>query len=142
MTKKQIAEAERERCKNLLREILPPGSTVQCILRHCSRSGMMREISLHAMTTDMDGKPWLRDITRPAAEVIGSRIGKTGGIRIGGCGMDMGFALVYELSRALYPEGFECIDEECPSSDHFNGDRDYTPHHHNCGGYALRKEWI
>lgn len=37
---------------------------------------------------------------------------------------------------------FECIGHGCPSNDHCNGDRDYTPHHHNSGGYALKHRWL
>lgn len=61
---------------------------------------------------------------------------------MGGVGMDMGFALVHELSYSLWPNGFECTGQRCPSSDHANGDRNYEPHHHASGGYALRQEWL
>lgn len=42
-----------------------------------------------------------------------------------GCGMDMGFHLVYSLSRVLFSPkqgGFEClgIGHYCPSNDHSN----------------------
>ena len=56
--------------------------------------------------------------------------------------MDMGFHLVYELSRALYPAGFVCSGDKCNSNDHSNGDRDHSPHQHQDGGYALRCRWI
>lgn len=36
------------------------------------------------------------------------------------------------ISRVLYPQGFGCIGEGCPSNDHSNGDRDYTPHATAC----------
>lgn len=49
-------------------------------------------------------------------------------VKMGGAGMDMGFALVHSLSYALFPDGFGCIGDGCPSNDHSNGDRDYTPH--------------
>lgn len=62
---------------------------------------------------------------------------------VNGCGMDMGFHVVYELGYTLYGrDGFICIGERCPSNDHSNGDRDYTPHAHTDGGYALRYEWL
>jgi hypothetical protein len=64
------------------------------------------------------------------------------GVKIGGCGMDMGFALVYDLSRVLFQDSFDCIGEGCPANDHRNGDRDYTPHEHSDGGYALRHKWL
>jgi hypothetical protein len=58
---------------------------------------------------------------------------------MGGAGMDMGFALVYNLSRSLYPNGFDCIGESCPSNDHVNG---YNRSHHADGGYALQQSWL
>lgn len=147
-----------ENASTTLREWLPPGSRVHCVLRRVSRSGMQREISLFAILSAGD----VRDITYLASQVLGDRIGKKGGIVIGGCGMDMGFALVSNLSYYLYPAGFGCIGEGCPSNDHFNGDRDYTPHYdgtprdsseagkdletyrhyHKNGEYALRHEWL
>lgn len=122
---------QHERALEQLREWLKPGATVFTIVRHVSRSGMSRSISVFA---SVDGQP--HDITYQASRVMGESVDqKHGGIRMGGCGMDMGFALVYSLSRRLYPDGFGCIgkgDGEprnyCPSSDHNNGDRDYTPH--------------
>jgi hypothetical protein len=62
-----------------------------------------------------------------------------GGLKIGGCGMDMGFALVYALGRKLYPDGFDCAGERCPSNDHCNR---VEATHHKDGGYALRHAWI
>ena len=84
------------------------------------------------------------------AQAIGAKLGKRDGIIMGGCGMDMGFSLVYNLSSALFPDGFECIGKgddrgafsRCPSNDHTNGDRDYSPHKHSDGGYALRHRWL
>jgi hypothetical protein len=34
------------------------------------------------------------------------KFGDRNGIRVGGCGMDMGFHLVYTLSRALFDDGY------------------------------------
>jgi len=56
--------------------------------------------------------------------------------------MDMGFHLVYSLSRALYPDGFACVGDYCPSNDHSNGQPKDLRSHHRDGGYALRQEWI
>lgn len=67
---------------------------------------------------------------------IGSWDDKREAIRVGGVGMDMGFHIVYELGAILFPDGFGCTGEGCRSSDHSNGDRDYTPHvapRHRCG---------
>lgn len=129
--------AEIEKTKGKLRLLLPPGSIVYTSLNHVSRSGMQRAISTYIII-----KNDVRDISYDVAEIIGSTIHKKGGIKIDGCGMDMGFAIVHQLSYALYPNGFECIGENCPSNDHCNGDRNYEPHHHNSGGYAFRHRWL
>lgn len=148
-TQQEVSEA-----LETLRELLKPGQTVHTISRHTSRSGMSRSISLVLME---GGGPMELDYW--AARVLGDSIDQRhGGIRIGGCGMDMGFALVYNLSSRLFPDGFGCIGEaplRCPSNDHSNGDRDYTPdataatksgnaraHWHRSGGYALRHQWL
>lgn len=153
-------EQEKQDARDELRKILSPGMTVQCVLRHVSRSGMQRVIDLFTMTTDDgNGRPWLRPIGSLAACAMGDRYDfKRGGIVVGGCGMDMGFHLVYSLGHALWPGGYGCIGEKCRSNDHSNGDRDYTPHGTPCpdrswpgctevhwhrdGGYALRNEWV
>ena len=139
-------QAERAEAVERLREWLKPGDEVYTILRHVSRSGMSRSISL--VIGSEDGPS---DISYLAARALGDKVDERhGGVKIGGCGMDMGFALVYNLSAALFPDGFECIGEgsperwgsRCPSNDHSNGDRDYAPHHHGSGGYALRHRWL
>jgi hypothetical protein len=114
-----------------LRAMLPPGSTVHCVLRHVGRSGMARWIDLYLV--EGDSTHWLSPLAAKAAGFTFDR--KREAIKVGGCGMDMGFALVSTLSAYLYPDGFGCIGDggkdrsaRCPSNDHSNGDRDYTPH--------------
>ena len=130
--------SEQQSSKARLLELVKPGDTVYTILRHVSRSGMSRVIDLVVMS---EGRP--QSISGWAAEVVGNRMDRDRwGIKIGGAGMDMGFALVYELSYWLFKEGFECIGEGCPANDHNNGDRDYTPHPHSDPGYALKHRWL
>jgi hypothetical protein len=161
------SDTERDEAIAQLREWLPPGSTVYCVLRHVSRSGMQREISLHSVDSGNGKRADISWLSGLAARALGMRLGKRDGIIVGGCGMDMGFHLVYELSHTLHPSGFGCVGERCPSNDHSNGDRDYTPHGafrpdlagklpsglydpesqshkhwHNESGYALRHQWI
>jgi hypothetical protein len=141
---------EREKALAELRELLPPGSEVSTVLRHVSRSGMTRAISPVLVR---DGEAW--DFSYHATRIgLGSIDRNHGGLRVHGAGMDMGFWLVYELGSALYPAGFDCIGDNgdplagairgrgCPANDHSNGDRDYTPHLHRDGGYALRHRWL
>lgn len=135
MTKK---ERERAEAIEELRKILKPGDTVYTSLIHCARSGMMRVLDLRVIR---DNAPWR--ITGYAADAIGARYNRRhDGLEVGGCGMDMGFHAVYNLSRSLWPAGFDCISENCPSNDHSNGDRERSPHPHHDGGYALRHRWM
>lgn len=151
MTKSQ--QSEQNEARETLRRLFPPGSTVYTVLRHVSRSGMSRSISV--LHQDADG---ISDVSYLVARALGEKLDRErGGVKVAGCGMDMGFSLVYNLSATLYPDGFGCVGEDCPSNDHSNGDRDYTPHGHrppvctgpeslfhwhNEGGYALRHRWI
>jgi hypothetical protein len=68
-------------------------------IESAARSGMSRTISLYIST----GPGEIQNITLLCARILGYNPTKTGTIRISGCGMDMGFALVYELSSTLYP---------------------------------------
>lgn len=132
---------------------LTPGSTVYTILRHVSQSGMSRDIDLFVMG---DKGPIM--VTYIAKQLLKLRWGKREGVRIGGCGMDMGFALVYDLSSKLNKNGFDCSGEGCSSNDHSNrvqppegactayfGDctnLKCEPWHHRDGGYALIQRWL
>lgn len=161
---------ERAEALARLREWLKPGDTVWTVLRHVSRSGMQRTIELVIIEDDGRGNgPEPREIGWAVARALGMTFDRDrGGVKVGGTGMDMGFHLVYELSRALWPEGFGCTGKNCRSNDHTNGDRDYTKHGlfnedsqpenrepypgevldgckghwHRDGGYALRQRWI
>ena len=91
---KRIEDEAREKC----RAMFPPGTTVSTVLRHVSRSGMMRSISVLAVE---DGQAY--DASYWVARAIGEKIDMNhGGIRIAGAGMDMGYHVVYALSCALY----------------------------------------
>lgn len=143
MTKAETIRAEREQAIEHLRGLLKPGATVYSIIRRVSRSGMSRNIDFYAL---IDNQPqW---ITSYVGKAIGSpqsmKNWREGlGLSVKGCGMDMCFHVVYELAHTLYPKGFTCIGERCPSNDHSNGDRVYTPHDHvTSGGYALRSDRI
>ena len=102
----------RERPKELvakLQAILHRGDTVYTVLRHVSRSGMYRAIDLYAIR---DNRPvWL---SWYAADLLEGFDKKRDACKASGCGMDMGFHLVYNLSARL-----------------FDGD-----------GYALNHKWL
>lgn len=152
LTKSQLAE--REGALILLRSILKPGDTVDCILRHVSRSGMYRSISLLQR-----GKDGPRDITRIAGLACGLKRDRHDGLGVGGCGMDMGFHVVYSLGRALYPAGFGVLGTY--GEDHafrpaspeaaavtvaqgavYRGRNGETSGWDYDGGYAFRHNWL
>lgn len=119
MTKAQ--KAERAEAIVDLRTYIKPGDTVYTILENVSRSGMSRTIRVCVPLVGSNGKADFLHPNHSVALAIGARRAKKGdGIVMGGCGMDMGFALVYELSHALYPE-YPCSGKGlCPSNYHTN----------------------
>lgn len=134
----QCAACDKLHALAELRTLCPPGTTVYTILRSVSRSGMSRTVQ--PVVVNEHGQP--QTITGLVASAIGVRT-KDGACVMGGCGMDVGFELVYSLSRALWADTFTCIGQDCRSNDHSNGDRDYTPgHKHSDGGYALTHRWL
>lgn len=151
-------QAEKTEAIAKLREWLKPGDTVYTILRHVSRSGMQREISV---VINRDGE--MLHPNYSVAKALGYRQGKSDGIIMGGCGMDMGFALVYNLSRALFAEGFGVegnggLDDGKPwqprpaskeeaakmvkAGVKFRGRNGDTSGWDNDGGYALTHRWL
>jgi hypothetical protein len=111
----QVSKAEGKRlraehAKKSLLGLLNKGDTVYTVLRHVSASGMSRRIDLY---TFQDNKPVY--LSGYFAMMQGEEPPRDG-YKVGGCGMDMGFHLVYSLSSMLY-----------------DGTR---------GGYVLRHEWL
>jgi len=118
-TLSKAAQARQDRDyarEQLLTHYVSEGSRVYTILRHVSSSGMSRDISL--LVADKEGR--ISDITYYAADALGDRLIERNGfraIRVNGCGMDMGFHLVYNLSSVLF-------------------------HGQDRAGYILKQEWI
>jgi hypothetical protein len=153
MTRTAERIATRDNARHQLRELFPVGSTVNTQLLHVSRSGMLRSIAV--LVPGKNGA--VRDVSYLVAEATGSKIHKpTGGVAMGGCGMDMGFALVYSLGRSLYPDGQPCTGSDgysddgprCTSNDHVNERGDVyragfrKGRVHSDSGYALNHRWV
>lgn len=114
-----------------LKKIVKPGSKVYTKLESVSASGMSRRISLYVVHPAKNGNPaHIANITYSAAVVMGRNVSDKGGISVNGCGMDMGFALVYDLGASLWPKG-------TPKP---HGMRNGEPD--KAGGYALKHEWL
>ena len=90
--------------EQLCEHYLTQGKRVYTILRRVSANGMTRHISLVIADGDT-----LHDITYYAAAALGESLHEVNGqrtIRQHGCGMDMGFNLVYNLASVLYGDGY------------------------------------
>lgn len=133
MTKTQ--KHERDEAIERLRGWLKPGDTVHVICRHVSRSGMLRILSpikmeaceqCHGTGLQDTGSAcgYCRGGVQTAhlgynvARALGWRPDKDQGVYVAGCGMDMGFHLVYELSGVLFGAGYECTGAACSSPEH------------------------
>lgn len=126
LTKAEGEKMERAQAIAHLKTLVKPGDTVQTVLRHKSASGMSRSISCFVARDSELIKLdyWIAEAGIAKFEQ------KHGGLKMGGCGMDMGFALVYNMGRMLWPSGTEAP----------HGSRNGKPD--TDGGYALKQEWI
>jgi hypothetical protein len=147
MNKKQ--QSERDEYISKLRATLKPGDTLHTVLRQVSRTGMSRVIDVYHFRAKRGKveRSWLSYWIAKACGFTFST-GRPEGIKIGDCGMDMGFKIVYNLGRTLYPKGVGCSGENYQSNDHTNGDLSRVqhsksnPHWQSDGGYAFRHEWL
>lgn len=108
---------KQKEARATLRKLCRPGTTIYTIIRHVSKSGMTRRIDLFVIRKN---RPWR--LSHYVADLEGYRVHRDGGITVQGCGMDMGFHLVHNLSYALHGH------KETARVDH--------------PGYSLKHEWI
>lgn len=128
VTRKDGEAAQREQAKDHLRKLLKPGTKVYTTLNHKSASGMSRSISLFVV--DKKAGDVIK-LDYWVAQAKGESIDqKNGGLKVGGCGMDMGFHLVYNLGAMLWPKGTRKP----------HGTRNGKPD--SDGGYALNHAWL
>ena len=132
----QLTKAEGQRLYKAqtvasLKKKIKPGSKIYTKLESVSSSGMSRRISLYVVAPAKKGQPaQIANITYSASVAMERKVSDLGGIQVGGCGMDMGFSLVYDLGASLWPKG--------TSKPH--GMRNGEPD--KAGGYALKHEWL
>lgn len=113
---------EKEDAANRLREWVKPGDKVYCILRKRANSGMSRWIGFVVFKDNR-----AVHLNYLMAKLLDRRMNDDGdGLFVSGCGMDMGFSVVYNLAATLYPT----------KSDKPESHRDST------GGYSLTHEWL
>jgi hypothetical protein len=101
-------QKERQEAIERLKEWIKPGDTLYLVLRHRSASGMSRTISVKGFRVrECDGTIDDFEYSYNVALALGWRFNRDReGVTVGGCGMDMGFHLVYELSGVLFGDGY------------------------------------
>lgn len=122
----------------MLGKFLKPGSRVYTVLRHVSSSGMSRRIDLYCHVRGKRVKDdYLQYLTGYFCVLAGYPRPPSGkqGVMVQGCGMDMGFHVVYTLGRYMWPKGFKLPKGERGR----NGD---TSGSDTDGGYALSHSWL
>lgn len=102
LSKKALKAIEKEESIALLLKLMKddPRPVVYTISRHTSSSGMSEDISLVYIKNN---EPY--HINYSASLALGDKLVSRNGhdaIRVNGCGMDMGFHLVYSLSSVLF----------------------------------------
>lgn len=115
----KASKSEQAEAIARLREWIKPSDTVYTILRSVSRSGMSRVISLIVFSKE-DNRP-LHISWNAAKAMEWGHDDKKEGLKVSGCGMDMGFHAVYTLSRVLFR------DQETTEKD---------------AGYLLNHRWL
>lgn len=128
----KASKRDKEEALEMLHKLVKPGDTIYTVLRHVSQSGMSRRIDCFVWSDGI--KMYLSGYM---SDFLGYNRHKDGSLKVSGCGMDMGFAVVYELGRAMFPDG---------------GDLELSPRKHQelragktketDGGYLLKHEWI
>jgi len=124
LTQKEGRAKRQEHALRDLRLLLDPSSTVYTILRHTSASGMSRRLDVFFM---LENEP--HRITNTVAHAIGYTL-RENQIVVNGCGTDAGFSVVYNIGRAIWPDG-------TPEP---HGTRNGQPD--SDGGYALKHRWM
>jgi len=100
MNKKEL---EAKESIKILKEYLKKDMTIHSIIRSVSNSGMTRNISFKI--TDKDN---ILDLSYHMARALKYPFNdKKHAIKVSGCGMDMAFHVVHNLSHVLYGTGYK-----------------------------------
>jgi len=94
---------DKKKVKSILRDFFPEGSTAYTLVTKVAPSGMSR----HIMVAGSRRRGQVENVSWYISQLLGYKYKDgTRSVFIGGCGMDMGFALVYDLSFVLYEDGY------------------------------------
>ena len=106
------ADCHVKSCTKMLKKFCRKGSTMYTVIRHVSKSGMSRRIDCYSIH-----RGELTYLSGYIEGITGWKRHRDGGLIVSGCGMDMGFHIIYNVSAALYG-------------------------HDNRGGYEISHSWI
>ena len=99
LTKKQLAEQNKQEAIKELKELMESHDfTIYTDLNHASKSGMTRSISCYVRNKE----GYSKNINHLIENMGTFKEDKYGGLKVTGCGMDMGFHLVYTTSVNVY----------------------------------------
>jgi len=139
MTKKEKDQYKSDAIA-YLKKVLKPGSNCYTTLNGVSSSGMRRYISvvIPCTITKFDKKKLgIMNITHYVANACGLRLHRNKGLIVDGCGMDMGFHIVYNLGRTLFPNGGSLKDTNVIRRHQEEGRGKEID-----GGYLLNHDWV
>ena len=132
---KDYRTAQQKEAVKVLRELgVRPGTTLYTTVTHVARSGMSRHIRV--FVKGKRGSDPLREVSWQVGKAIKERV-KDDGIVVGGCGMDMGFHVVYELGRVMFPKGGPLSKSGRRAQEERSGET-----RERDGGYLLRQRWL
>jgi len=126
MSKKSEALDKKTEFIKQLKKWLRPGDHVYTVLKKVSSSGMYRHIAVLIIV-----KKQIINISWYVARICDYK-DCGGSIGISGCGMDMGFSAVYNLSSYMWPRG----------NDKYITGRNGDTKPETDGGYLLKQNWL
>jgi hypothetical protein len=98
MTKKQKEKVE---AIEYLKQHIKPGDTLYTKIEKVSASGMSRQIKVLDIK-DETPSYWSYYVSK----ILGYTLKDNGALVVKGCGMDMGFHVIYSLSQTLFNDGY------------------------------------
>lgn len=104
MTNKEKKQASIHALQQMIQE----GDTLYTTCDHVSRSGMTRHLTVRSLLPSDRGARQIDvlNFNYLISEALAWPLTKDRSLKVGGCGMDMGFHLVYTLSRVLFDDGY------------------------------------
>ena len=105
----KVTKQEQQAAAERLSTWVMPGDTIYCVLARVSRSGMRRVIRFYKISASAEtGKNETSDLSWNIAKALEYGYDeKKDGVVVNGCGMDMGFHVVYSLSDKLFTDGYQ-----------------------------------